>query len=226
MKTNACTDPGVGKFLPDYELHALTEAELESFELHVMNCDYCAVELEQFHSIARLLTKDSEVHKTITSLDQQPRVESTLWSLIRDALWPDTSFFLRPAVSYTAIVVLIALWLRVPLSDKSLPRIAVVETTSISYRSISTPVDLNTTDVILLSAWIPSNYDRDSIDWRLDRVGTSAELGVGTLPILPSRQVRLSISAATTPPGLYELTLGSQEDDSLSVASLTFRTIR
>lgn len=46
-----CVDEAIGHWLPQYEFGLLSDAEQASFEQHMMDCDFCAVELRSMQTV-------------------------------------------------------------------------------------------------------------------------------------------------------------------------------
>jgi len=60
-----CPDPRLREWLHLYELGLLTEVQQEEFELHLMDCDSCRNEVEQFKSVARHLRHSPQVRDCV-----------------------------------------------------------------------------------------------------------------------------------------------------------------
>jgi hypothetical protein len=102
-----CTDSELGVLLLAYELGALPPEEIERFEMHLLECDHCLNEVKSFRQETALLAGDSEV-KSITEAKSRMAVESkSLPERILGAIWPKTSFVLKPAVMYAVILLML-----------------------------------------------------------------------------------------------------------------------
>jgi len=102
-----CSDPKVGALLHAYELNALSEEEMEEFELHLMVCDYCHSEIQSFENSANIML-DHEPLRVITrdAVSNATRSESLLKRLCQ-YLWPNTPFLFRPAIAYLIVLLLV-----------------------------------------------------------------------------------------------------------------------
>jgi hypothetical protein len=102
-----CIDPKVGQLLYAYELGALPDEDVEKFELHLFECEYCLNELNTSEDMTRLLRADQQIIKTTeTELQKQSRTEpflARLWKLF----WPKGNLILKPALAYLIILLLI-----------------------------------------------------------------------------------------------------------------------
>jgi hypothetical protein len=102
-----CTDRELGSLLLAYELGALPTAEVERFETHLLQCDYCFDELMSFRQESALLSSDSEVRSVTEASSNRQTGSESLLVRIRRSLWPHTSFILKPAVAYILILLLL-----------------------------------------------------------------------------------------------------------------------
>lgn len=101
-----CTDTHIGKLLHAYELKQLGPDEAAAFEEHLLTCNYCFNEVEQFEPAAALLANDTEVKQLAAGSARGIRTESFLTKL-KAALWPQgTPALLKPAVTYIALALL------------------------------------------------------------------------------------------------------------------------
>jgi hypothetical protein len=57
VSRDRCTDPTVGRFLLAYELDALTEAQVDLFERHLLACQHCRKEVLAFSPAASELRR-------------------------------------------------------------------------------------------------------------------------------------------------------------------------
>jgi len=105
---NKCIDSQMGRLLHDYEMGWLADEDNERFELHLMDCEYCFEEVEQFKHVARLLSEDEVVKTTVTDSFYSDEQKAGVWSKFRDLFWPKTNFFLKPAFAYTVVILLTA----------------------------------------------------------------------------------------------------------------------
>ncbi|MCK4773655.1 MAG: zf-HC2 domain-containing protein, partial [Candidatus Krumholzibacteria bacterium] len=106
---NRCTDHKIGDLLHAFELDQLDAEQQEAFELHLLSCDHCFEQVSRFEGVASLLRSDADVQELVrsaaTALEPETERES-LWSRLLDALWPKTTFLLKPVVSYLIVILL------------------------------------------------------------------------------------------------------------------------
>ncbi len=103
-----CKNLNLGNLLHAYELKALSDEDVEHFEIHLLECEFCFEQLRNFERVASLLASDEEVKKSIRdSLQQeQPHPEPFLKKLWR-SIWPDAPIVFKPAMAYLIILVMI-----------------------------------------------------------------------------------------------------------------------
>lgn len=53
--TNTCIAPEVGALLMQYELRTLSQSQIDAFERHLMNCDFCLSEAEEMRKVANAM---------------------------------------------------------------------------------------------------------------------------------------------------------------------------
>ncbi len=108
---NVCTDKDTGKMLHAYELQTLTDDEQNSFEQHLLCCDYCHSKVKEFLPYALEMYNNQEFALHAKRQTQETRSGNRPKS-IRKNLWPDVPFLLKPAVSYAlvGIVAITGLW--------------------------------------------------------------------------------------------------------------------
>jgi hypothetical protein len=103
-----CTNPKLGNLLHAYELKTLTGADVERFELHILECDYCFNEISSFNDEVSMLLSDNQIKKELENQISPESAQTTIWRL----LWPNrTPLVLRPAFIYSAAALLILVWL-------------------------------------------------------------------------------------------------------------------
>ena len=102
-----CINPSVGKLLHAYETDGLSDHQREDFELHLFQCDHCMKEVSEFDRAASLMRDDGAVHDVIArAVKDSGKTEA--WSLkLLKLLWPKTNPFLRPAVIYAVVMLLL-----------------------------------------------------------------------------------------------------------------------
>lgn len=105
---SACTDPGLGHLLAEYELGLLSGEARERFELHAMGCDHCFAELDRLAQVSERL-RGSERAWTLVreSAAESPGVA---WYVsVGRWLWPQGGPWLKPALSLAAVA-LVVIW--------------------------------------------------------------------------------------------------------------------
>ena len=217
-----CTAPEIGKYLHAFELNQLTDDQIQTFEEHLLTCDYCYSEISQFGNASRLLASDREIRKLVETAARSGRVAEFL-SEIKAALWPSgRPVLLRPALAYFLLALAIYP-AYLGFQTGSVPSVRSTQTVIMSgTRSLSqTTVDASRPLSLVFRVSGASQSDtlivmlKDSTDHIVfeDRHFTSlSDAGLGTI----------SFSEHALPTGQYSLLVKSQADSS-SLAEYTFR---
>jgi peptidoglycan/xylan/chitin deacetylase (PgdA/CDA1 family) len=98
-----CIDPELGALLHAYELQALTDADQERFELHLMRCRHCFDEVLGFERQARGIRQSAAARETVleaTAGEKAAGGVRQLWGL----LWPRVPLLFRPLIPYVILV--------------------------------------------------------------------------------------------------------------------------
>jgi hypothetical protein len=218
-----CTNPNVGIMLHGYELKALTEAEMELFETHLLECERCFQELRAFEQQSGLLLRDSRIRQQTSQLASTEAKGESRWVRLWHLLWPRVPYVLRPAVIYV-----IALLLAIPtfLSLKTpviVPVRVVPEVLFFSPKRSSADRVFHRKfqDAVLnialdsaepgKSYHLTLKYEDSTIVFENTAFQSSDERGMGTLTLSP----------ANMKIGSYHLTISSPQPDS-SIAVLEF----
>lgn len=98
-----CIDKGLGKLLHAYELHALSEQDVERFEMHLMHCEYCFSRVAEFSEYAEAIRSGESVKEAVGRTSE----ESSL-NIIWQYLWPRVPFPFKPGVVYVLLLLLVA----------------------------------------------------------------------------------------------------------------------
>ncbi len=101
-----CSAPAVGALLPAYELRALSDEDVESFELHLMECDHCLNEALSFEEEAGVLRTSSRAREAVRQIAAKTEEQESLWSRVWSHLWPQTPLVFRPALAWTLVIAL------------------------------------------------------------------------------------------------------------------------
>ncbi|MFZ5980832.1 MAG: tetratricopeptide repeat protein, partial [Candidatus Zixiibacteriota bacterium] len=108
---SGCSDKKFEKMLHAYELGMLSESEREELELHLMDCEYCFRQVQQFEKAGTLLRDDPEVRSTLVEIteksDNRPSPVSEMKPVSKRKYWPT----LVP-VSIAAVIVFFFLVLK------------------------------------------------------------------------------------------------------------------
>jgi hypothetical protein len=99
-------DTQIGKLLHDYEMGWLTTDDQERFELHLMDCRHCFEEAQKFRQAAKLLSEDDKIKSIIADSVNQAEGIAGFWSKLKELFWPKTNIFLKPALVYLGILLL------------------------------------------------------------------------------------------------------------------------
>ena len=103
-----CTGPEIGALLPAYELNTESEENIERFEMHLLQCEYCFERLRRFEQQASLLSSDDDVKKLVRETggdarSQQQTLLRRLWRYV----WPEAPLVFKPALAYLLILFMI-----------------------------------------------------------------------------------------------------------------------
>ena len=102
-----CTEQELGDLLHAYEIGALSDADTERFEIHLMQCEYCFRQVKDFQREAALLFGDDEVREAVRGIDRADWKQNSPTSKLKRYLWPDSPFIFKPAVAYFLVLLLI-----------------------------------------------------------------------------------------------------------------------
>jgi len=103
-----CTNSRLGSLLHAYELNTLSEEEIEQFEIHLLECEFCFAEARNFAAESSLLASDKAVKDLISGLQDNRPLEREAKMRFWHLLWPsEKPYFLRPALFYFIILLMI-----------------------------------------------------------------------------------------------------------------------
>jgi hypothetical protein len=215
---STCTNPKLGALLHAYELGALSEEELERFEVHLLSCDYCFAQVRDFEQAATLMRTDigakKLVQEAVHKLDSLP--ESGRKRTIR-ILWPKVPLYLKPGFIYILLLVLCyPAYLGIKYVFNQQEKIRPVQVVSLSeHRGIAEDVfhissgydgliSFMLEDEVIGKDWNITIESEDGSEiYHLDAFITSEEYGV----------VQLFFPLSTMKPGRYRLTVTLPEAD-------------
>jgi len=95
-----CIDPKIGSMLHAYELGSLSDSDLENFEIHLMECEFCFKEVSEFEAKSQILLKDNDVQREVSDATAKS-------GHLKDYLWPDCPLIFKPAIAIFLILLLI-----------------------------------------------------------------------------------------------------------------------
>jgi hypothetical protein len=101
-----CTASEIGTLLHAYELNQLSEKDVELFEVHLLECDYCFGEADRFSGVSSLIVANKDVRKSIIESTYEIPAGKSFLSRALSHLWPDTALVFKPAIAYIAIALL------------------------------------------------------------------------------------------------------------------------
>ena len=87
-----CTEQETGDLLHAYEIGALSEADVERFEIHLMHCEHCYEQVKDFQREAALLFEDSEVKEAVRGVCEADPNQDSLTGRFKRYLWPHSPF--------------------------------------------------------------------------------------------------------------------------------------
>jgi len=106
MNKTECINGEIGDLLHAYELDILPPDETEKFEIHLLECEYCAQKVADFRRQAGLLRSGQQVRDEIAgqASDAHATGEAvTIWS----RLWPKGNFLLKPGLLLLIVLILL-----------------------------------------------------------------------------------------------------------------------
>ncbi len=101
-----CIDKEIGKLLHAYELGQLNDQEIELFEEHLMECNYCYDEARKSQNISRLILTDEENKKNIVKIVSEKDGTEKIIDIKSKSKW---SGIFKIAVAVAAVVVILVL---------------------------------------------------------------------------------------------------------------------
>jgi len=109
---SGCCDHITGDLLHGYELGILSEEETKQFEMHLIECDECYREYQEFEMQSNLLTKDNTVRDVVVKYDRTTERSISKMTRLWHYLWPQTPLVFRPAFVYAIILAILVpvLW--------------------------------------------------------------------------------------------------------------------
>jgi len=99
-----CSKPDVGALLHAYELNALSEEDTERFERHLLECEHCFNDVQEFGSGAVLLATDNEVKNMVRRADPTDLQSESAIRKLWGRLWPETPFVFKPVLAYLLVL--------------------------------------------------------------------------------------------------------------------------
>jgi hypothetical protein len=125
FKMGQCTNPKIGALIHAYELRTLGEKEVELFEMHLLDCDYCFNEVSSFSDETSALIHNNSVQSAVENYTTETGKTREATGGIWHHLWPKKApLILRPAFIYALILILVTpayIGLRSYLGDKVRP---------------------------------------------------------------------------------------------------------
>ncbi len=104
---SSCKEPSLGALLHAYELNALSEEDVARFEIHMLQCDHCFSEVEQFTRESSLLSSDEAVMELVRDVVGTVVGRESLAGRLWRHLWPQAPLVFRPALSYLVILLML-----------------------------------------------------------------------------------------------------------------------
>lgn len=102
-----CTALEAGKLIHSYELDQLSKEDVECFETHLLECDFCSERVERLDRLMKLLTADGDVAKVLADLASEAEQGKSLWHKMKSHLWPTATFVFKPAIAYLFVLLLL-----------------------------------------------------------------------------------------------------------------------
>lgn len=205
----ACTNTDVQTWLHAYELGMLLETEKDSVETHLLECDHCFEQFQEFAPRRDMLVRSSEILELLDEVDPRGERPGSSWQRLRKVLWPNSvPLVLRPLVLAAALLLMIYptyLGLRKgqPGEVATVQEIALMQTRSPETfavdRGQSAVISFLCPDGSPGTVYSVSLSDKDgTIIYKDDRFSATDSYDVGRI-LLPSDLIS---------PGTYTLTVG------------------
>ena len=99
-----CSEPDIGALLHAYELNALSEEDVERFEIHLLKCEHCFNDVQGFGHGAALIATDNEVKKMVRRADPTDLQSESATRKLWRRLWPETPFVFKPVLAYLLVL--------------------------------------------------------------------------------------------------------------------------
>jgi len=99
-----CTDHKIGRLIHAYETNTIHPDDLETFELHLLKCDYCFQEVSLMTEASRAIRHSEEVKREALAAVGEPK---SWGSKLIKWLWPDTPVAFRPALSIALLLLML-----------------------------------------------------------------------------------------------------------------------
>ena len=81
-RMNECENKTIGRMLHDYELDHLKDEDRSLFELHILECDYCASKVRELAEAARLIRHDTDIKNVVATMAESKKRTTTLFSRV------------------------------------------------------------------------------------------------------------------------------------------------
>jgi hypothetical protein len=101
-----CINSRIGNLLHAYELGGLDEENRQLFELHLLECDYCFRELDQFSRCSLLLVQNEDVRLLVGEASGNAKRPHSVISRIAGYLWPQTPLVFKPGILLAVVILL------------------------------------------------------------------------------------------------------------------------
>jgi len=98
-----CIDKDTGVLLHAYEIRALSDSEIERFEIHLLACEYCFNEVSAFRGESSLLASDEGVKAIVREAARKFRPPESIAKRLWRYIWPDVPFVFKPAFVYLVL---------------------------------------------------------------------------------------------------------------------------
>lgn len=221
---NVCTNIATGKLLHAYEHGMLAVTDVERFEAHVMECEFCLAELQELRDIILLMKHDQDCVDVIAVAESVTESRANLWLRVRNALWPDrVSFVLRPVFLILIAVAMSPFALRGLLTKQTgVEQPSQINLTSIGMRS-GTPrgvpsVEIGKEQFLIINVSVEEANSASSLTWNLTSEQAGQVVTDELVKLDENSTAALLVPTALLRAGFYTLTISAT--DSASTSSL------
>lgn len=102
-----CNDKEIGKLIHAYELNNLADDDIERFETHMLQCEYCFERVREFELYAREIRSSYKIQEKVKKLAEKYRPSISDREKGRRNLFPESALSFRSIFLYLLILVIV-----------------------------------------------------------------------------------------------------------------------